>query len=44
MERKIGEVFECDGVKLRVEEERRGCKGCYFQRKKKDGVLASKKL
>lgn len=30
MERKIGEVFECDGVKLRVEPEVCICKGCYF--------------
>ena len=34
MERKIGEIFECNGIKLRVEEERCGCKGCYFQHKK----------
>lgn len=31
MERKIGEVFECDGVKLRVEKEIRACNGCYFK-------------
>ena len=30
MERKIGEVFECSGVKLRVEPEICMCKGCYF--------------
>ena len=29
MERKIGEVFEWDGVKLRVEQESQACKGCY---------------
>lgn len=44
MERKIGEVFECDGVKLRVEEERRGCKGCYFQRKKKGWCISLKEI
>ena len=31
MERKIGEVFECDGVKLRVEKEIRACNECYFK-------------
>ena len=31
MERKIGEVFELDGVKLRVEKgEMYSCVGCYF--------------
>ena len=30
MERKIGEVFECDRVKLRVEQESKACEGCYF--------------
>lgn len=30
MERKIGEVFELDGVKLRVEMEVSGCDGCYL--------------
>ena len=30
MERKIGEVFECNGVRLRVEKESSACKGCYF--------------
>ena len=30
MERKIGEVFECDGVKLRVEPDTCVCRGCYF--------------
>lgn len=32
MERKIGEIFECNGVKLRVEPERYMCKGCYLKR------------
>lgn len=32
MVRKIGEVFECDGVKLRVEKETFLCQGCYFSR------------
>lgn len=32
MERKIGEVFECDGVKLRVEKETHACSGCYFHK------------
>lgn len=32
MERKIGEVFECDGVKLRVEPDTCMCRGCYFNR------------
>ena len=32
MERKVGEVFECDGVKLRVEPDVQMCKGCYFNR------------
>lgn len=31
MERKIGEIFECSGVKLRVEPEICVCKGCYFK-------------
>lgn len=30
MERKVGEIFECDGVKLRVEQESQACQGCYF--------------
>ena len=30
MEYKIGEVFELDGVKLKVEREVLGCDGCYF--------------
>ena len=30
MERKIGEIFECDGVRLRVEPEVHMCSGCYF--------------
>lgn len=30
MERKIGEVFECDNIKLRVEEYTQNCEGCYF--------------
>ena len=30
MERKIGEVFELDGVKLRVEESEPWCGGCYL--------------
>ena len=30
MERKIGEIFEYSGVKLRVEPEIYVCKGCYF--------------
>lgn len=34
MERKIGEVFEWDGVKLRVEQESQACKGCYFHQLK----------
>lgn len=32
MKRKIGEVFECNGVKLRVEPEVCMCRGCYFNR------------
>ena len=32
MERKIGEIFECSGVKLRVEPEICMCKGCYLKR------------
>lgn len=32
MERKVGEVFECNGVKLRVEPEICMCKGCYLKR------------
>lgn len=31
MERKIGEVFEYNGVKLRVEPEVYMCRGCYFK-------------
>lgn len=31
MERKIGETFEYDGVKLRVEKETCICKGCFFE-------------
>ena len=31
MERKIGEVFEYNGVKLRVEPEVYVCRGCYFK-------------
>ena len=34
MERKIGEVFEIDGVKLQVEEGSIGCVGCYFDKDK----------
>ena len=30
MERKIGEVFECNGIRLIVEKESSFCKGCYF--------------
>ena len=30
MERKIGEVFELDGVKLRVDEAESLCRGCYL--------------
>lgn len=30
MERAIGEVFELDGVKLRVKYHTFGCNGCYF--------------
>ena len=30
MERAIGEVFELDGVKLRVEEAELWCRGCYL--------------
>lgn len=30
MVRKVGEIFECDGVKLRVEQESQACQGCYF--------------
>ena len=30
MERKIGEVFELDGVKLRVEKAEALCIGCYL--------------
>lgn len=30
MERKIGEVFELDGVKLRVEKAESWCEGCYL--------------
>lgn len=31
MERKVGDIFEYDGVKLRVEEETRICDGCFFK-------------
>lgn len=31
MERKIGEVFDFLGVKLRVAEAVTGCKNCYFE-------------
>ena len=34
MGRKIGEVFEIDGVKLQVEEGSMGCVGCYFDEDK----------
>ena len=30
MERKIGDVFELDGVKLRVEKAESWCEGCYL--------------
>ena len=30
MERKEGEIFECDGVTLCVEQESQACQGCYF--------------
>ena len=30
MERKVGEIFECDGVTLCVEQESQACQGCYF--------------
>ena len=30
MERAIGEVFELDGVKLRVDEAEYWCEGCYL--------------
>lgn len=30
MEHKIGEVFELNGVRLRVDNEVSECKGCYF--------------
>ena len=32
MKRKIGEIFECDEVQLRVELQSIGCSGCYFYR------------
>lgn len=31
MERKVGEIFEYNGVKLRVEKEICACNGCYFK-------------
>lgn len=31
MERKVGEIFEYNGVKLYVEKEIRACNGCYFK-------------
>ena len=33
MERKVGEVFDFDGVKLRVEraDDETSCNGCYFR-------------
>lgn len=31
MERAVGEIFEFEGVKLRVEKEIRACNGCYFK-------------
>ena len=34
MERKVGEIFECDGVTLCVEQESQACKGCYFHQLK----------
>ena len=31
MERKIGEIFDYEGVKLQaIEDDENGCKGCYF--------------
>lgn len=30
MERKIGEIFEYNGIRFRVEKETGGCFGCYF--------------
>ena len=33
MERKVGEIFECDGIKLQVQiqqDNEKLCKGCYF--------------
>lgn len=44
MERKIGEIFECDGIKLRVEKERAGCVGCYFRLNNKMWCLRQKAL
>lgn len=44
MERKIGEVFECDGIKLRVEKERAGCADCYFRLNNKMWCLRQKAL
>ena len=31
MERKIGEIFEYNGIRFRVEKETGGCFGCYFR-------------
>ena len=41
MERAIGEVFDFDGVKLRVEREKdeHRCEGCYFSNPKHLGLI-----
>lgn len=44
MERKVGEVFECDGVKLRVEEETFLCQGCYFSRNTSKKCTSCKRI
>lgn len=43
MERKVGDIFEYDGVKLRVEEETRMCDGCFFKCSSKCDESAQKR-
>ena len=41
MERKIGEIFEYEGKKLKVVEASHGCDGCFFKRKCRDGLAVA---
>lgn len=43
MERKIGEIFEYDGIKLRVVKEIRMCDGCFFKGSFKCAASAPKR-